>query len=74
MLTLVFSCVTISTEAGKNALLPVWSPCVWVLTMCVIGLLVTAFTWSRMAWPLLATLVSTSTTPPAVMRAAVFPP
>ena len=35
MLAAVFSCATISTVAGKNSLLPVWSPWVCVLMMCV---------------------------------------
>ncbi len=42
--------------------------------MWVTGLFVTVFTWSRMAWPQLGFLVSTSTTPLAVMNAAVLPP
>jgi hypothetical protein len=33
MLAAVFACVTISTDAGKNWLLPVWSPWVCVLMM-----------------------------------------
>ena len=74
MFVVVFSCATISTDAGKNSLLPVWSPWVWVLMMWVIGLSVTVFTWSRIAWPQLASLVSTSTTPLAVTNTAVLPP
>ena len=74
MFAAVFSCTTISTVAGKYWLLPVWSPWVWVLMMCVIGLSLTVRTWSRMAWPLLASLVSTSTTPLAATSTPVFPP
>jgi hypothetical protein len=33
ILAAVLACVTISTDAGKNWLLPVWSPCVCVLMM-----------------------------------------
>ena len=67
MLALVFACATISTLDAKNSLLPTWSPCVWVLMMWVIGLSLTVRTLSRIAWPQLASLVSTSTTPLAVM-------
>ena len=70
----VFSCTTISTLAGKNSLLPTWSPCVCVLMMWVTGLSVTVFTLSMIAWPQFASLVSTRTTPLAVMKAAVLPP
>ena len=34
----MFSCTIVSTEVPKNSLLPVWSPCVCVLMMVVIGL------------------------------------
>ena len=74
MLAAVFSCTTIWTLPGKNWLLPVWSPCVCVLTMWVTGLSVTFFTSSRMAWPLSASLVSTSSTPFAMTHTAVLPP
>src|SRR5688572_15858627 len=42
--------------------------------MCVTGLLVTDFTLSRMTGPQSGYLVSTSTTPLAVMNTAVLPP
>ena len=74
MFASVFSCATISTVAGKNWLLPLWSPWVCVLMMWVIGLSLTLLTWSRIAWPLLASLVSTSTMPLAATKATVFPP
>ena len=47
MFAAVFSCATISTLAGKNSLLPTWSPWVCVLMMWVTGLSVTDFTLSR---------------------------
>jgi hypothetical protein len=42
--------------------------------MCVTGLSVTVFTWSMIAWPQSASLVSTSTTPVPVTKTAVLPP
>ena len=74
MLSDTFACATISTLGAKKSLLPTWSPWVWVLMMWVTGLSVTVFTLSMMAWPQLASFVSTSTTPLAVMNTAVLPP
>ena len=74
MLVETLAWATISTLAGKNSLLPTWSPWVWVLMMWVTGLSVTVFTLSMIAWPQLASLVSTSTTPLAVTNTAVLPP
>ena len=74
MFALVFSWATTSTEAGKNSLLPVWSPCVWVLMIVVTGLSVTERILSMICWPQLASLVSTITTPFEVTNAAVLPP
>ena len=61
----VFSCVTTSTVAGNASLLPTWSKWLWVLMTVVTGRSVTDATRSRIAWPLPASLVSTSTTPRA---------
>ena len=55
-------------------LLPVWSPCVWVLMMRVIGLLVTDLTRSTSVGPNPGSFESTSVTPLSVMNTATLPP
>ena len=74
MFALVFSCTTLSTVAPKNSLLPVWSPCVWVLITLSTGLSVTVRIRSSSAGPQPASLVSTTTTPRSVMKTPVLPP
>ena len=51
-----------------------WSPCVCVLMMRVIGLLVTDLTRSTIVGPKPGSLVSTSVTPLSVMNTATLPP
>src|SRR5499427_10486492 len=74
MLPLVFSWTMLSMLAPKNSLLPVWSLCVWVLMMRVIGLLVTLFTRSMIVGPKPGSLASTIVTPLSVMNTATLPP
>ena len=74
MLALVFSWTMFSILAPKNSLLPVWSLCVCVLMMRVMGLLVTLLTRSTIVGPKPGSLASTIVTPPSVMNTATLPP
>ena len=74
MFDFVFSCTTISTVAGNSALLPVWSKCVWVLMIVVIGFGVTARICSRIVGPYPVSFVSTIATPFSMMNTPVLPP
>ncbi len=74
MFAFVFSCTTLSTEAPKNSLLPVWSPWLCVLITVTMGLSVTVRMRSRIVGPQPASLVSTTTTPRSVMKTPVLPP
>ena len=74
MFVFVFTCTMDSTLAPKNSLLPVWSPCVCVLMMVVIGLDVRFRMASSTGRPQSGSFVSTTTTPAVPMKTAVFPP
>ena len=67
MFASVFSCTTIRTDSGKNALLPTWSPWVWVLMIVVTGLSLTVRMRSIRACPQPGSLVSTSVMPSSPM-------
>jgi hypothetical protein len=73
----LLACATICTEPRAvliSLFEPMWSGCEWVLMIIVTGLSVSDLTTSRIAWPLLASLVSTSVTPSLRMNTVVFPP
>src|SRR5437762_1045864 len=74
MFAFVFSWTTMSTEAGNSTLPLTWSPCVCVLTIVVTGLLVSVLILSSSGWPQPGFLVSTTTTPVAVMKIEVLLP
>ena len=74
MFASVFSWTTICTDSGKNALLPTWSPWVWVLMMVVTGLSLTSRMRFIRCWPQPGSLVSTSVMPSSPTWTPVFPP
>jgi hypothetical protein len=74
MFSAVFTCVTTSTLAGNSTLPLTWSKCVCVLMIVVIGLSVTSLIFAISGWPHPGFLVSTTTTPLAVMNTPLFPP
>ena len=74
MLAAVLSCVTISTVAWNSTFPLTWSPCVCVLTIIVTGLFVSSLILFSSGWPHPGFLVSTTVTPLACTKTAVFPP
>src|SRR5438128_6707140 len=74
MVVFVFSCATISTLAGNSTLPLTWSPWLCVLMTVVTGLGVSSPILLSIGCPHPASFVSTTTTPLAVTKTAVFPP